>query len=507
MQIISCCTTKLKSTVFFVIAFLVLAPTAATAATYNVGPNQALSDLNEVPWLTLGPGDQVNIHWRSTPYRTKVGLQTRGTAAAPIVIRGVNNASGQKPLWSGENATTPASLRGFFLERWDESLATILIKRGPSQEYGDKPAHIIIDNIKFVDARHPLTFTNQEGGQSTYNHAAAAIWAPLVENLTIRNCDITKNGNGIFVLSKNEEALVSRNVVIEDNRIYENGYDGRWLEHNIYTQVAGIVFQRNFLGRLTDGALGSSLKDRSSGTVIRYNWVESSARAMDLVDPEDSYNILVNEPNFNDTYVYGNVIENDTSMGRPYAANMIHYGGDTGNYDNYRKGTLHFFNNTVVTRSIQSDLWWYSLFDLGSAGETVEMRNNVIITEGTSQFYVMRDKGTVKVLEGNAMPANWREIKGTEGQLQVSGDVLSADSTQFRGFSQRDYHPVASGVLVNASAPLPSLLGSHSSVNTQAVDQRTFIARGISGGSLDIGALELGTGPVPNPPVLLAPRN
>jgi len=52
------------------------------------------------------------------------------------------------------------------------------------------------------------------------------------------------------------------------------------------------------------------LKDRSSGTVIRNNIIESSARAIDLVDPEDAYVILMDEPNFDDTYVTNNLITN-----------------------------------------------------------------------------------------------------------------------------------------------------------------------------------------------------
>ncbi|MBK6519857.1 MAG: hypothetical protein IPG04_38430 [Polyangiaceae bacterium] len=30
---------------------------------------------------------------------------------------------------------------------------------------------------------------------------------------------------------------------------------------------------------------------------------------------------------------------------------MVHYGGDSGMLDTYRKGTLHFFNNTVVVEN------------------------------------------------------------------------------------------------------------------------------------------------------------
>ena len=41
------------------------------AATYRVGPGQAHTEIDTVPWESLNPGDAVEIEWRSTPYRSK----------------------------------------------------------------------------------------------------------------------------------------------------------------------------------------------------------------------------------------------------------------------------------------------------------------------------------------------------------------------------------------------------------------------------------------------------
>ena len=71
------------------LSFLLLFPFmsfSACATDYHVGPDQSHSNLNSIPWTTLGPGDVVNIHWRSEPYRSKIGLRGRGTADNRIVI-------------------------------------------------------------------------------------------------------------------------------------------------------------------------------------------------------------------------------------------------------------------------------------------------------------------------------------------------------------------------------------------------------------------------------------
>ena len=52
-------------------------------------------------------------------------------------------------------------------------------------------------------------------------------------------------------------------------------------------------------------------------------------------------------PTFHSTYVYGNVI----IRGKTPTGTMIHYGGDSGVLDDYRKGTLFFYDNTVIVKN------------------------------------------------------------------------------------------------------------------------------------------------------------
>jgi hypothetical protein len=83
---------------------------AASAATYDVGPGQPLAEIGDVPWASLAPGDLVRIHWRAAPYREKWVIGRSGTAAAPITVRGVLGPGGERPVISGDGATTPEPL-------------------------------------------------------------------------------------------------------------------------------------------------------------------------------------------------------------------------------------------------------------------------------------------------------------------------------------------------------------------------------------------------------------
>ena len=69
------------------------------AATYMVGPGQTYATPSAIPWETLQPGDIVLIQWRSTPYTDKWVICRQGTAAAPIVVRGLPGPAGERPRW------------------------------------------------------------------------------------------------------------------------------------------------------------------------------------------------------------------------------------------------------------------------------------------------------------------------------------------------------------------------------------------------------------------------
>ena len=83
-----------------------------THTTYNVGPGQSYTEPDTVPWGALQAGDVVNIYYRSTPYRWKIGLRGQGTQSAPIVINGVRDlASIPNTIATNTTVTFPHCLR------------------------------------------------------------------------------------------------------------------------------------------------------------------------------------------------------------------------------------------------------------------------------------------------------------------------------------------------------------------------------------------------------------
>jgi len=223
---------------------------------------------------------------------------------------------------------------------------------------------------------NPNTFTDGQGLTRAYAWHAAALFVERGEYLTVRGCTITGSGNGFFVASGGSEEVVSREILVEGCHIYGNGNPGRDREHNVYTEALGMVFQYNRLGRLRAGAGGNNLKDRSAGTVVRYNWIEGGAHLLDLVEAEESTALATADPRYHTTYVYGNVLLNEPGDG----TFLVHYGGDNGNVPTYRKGVLHFYHNTVVVRCNQGGAgsrWRTILFRLETNDETVEARNNI----------------------------------------------------------------------------------------------------------------------------------
>jgi hypothetical protein len=224
-----------------------------------------------------------------------------------------------------------------------------------------------------------------------------AIWALGIENVVLRDCSIHDCGNGLFIASKGDEETQSRNILIERCEIFNNSVPNRYFEHNIYTEAQNITFQYNYLGPVKANALGGNLKDRSAGTIIRYNWIQGGQRLIDLVEAQDSYPFVGELPEYGDDYVYGNILV--TNPGD--AGSLVHYGGDSGVVETYRKGTLHFYHNTVRVRRDVSELYRTHIFDLTSNEQSVDARNNIFYVapyttgQAASNLQLLINAGTV----------------------------------------------------------------------------------------------------------------
>lgn len=417
-----------------VLFLLTLVTAAVSAATYEVGPGKALTTIGAVPWESLNAGDTVKIYWQATPYREKWVINRTGTSGAPITVTGVPGPGGALPIISGENATTRSQLA-----YWGRQRA--VIKVGGASTPGDALATwIVIENLDVISARPPYTYTSPTGVVESYVDAASSIFIETADHVTVRNCIIRDSSNGLFAAYN-----PSSNILVTGCYIYSNGRSGSVYEHNVYTETRGITFEYNRFGPLRAGCLGNNLKDRSAGTVVRYNWIEGGSRQIDLVESNDFADIR-NDPAYHTTYVYGNVLSEPVGDGN---RQMIHYGGDNGDETLYRKGTLYLYNNTVISKRTDKT----TLLRLSTNAEHCDARNNLIyVAAAGSTLELLDDTGTL-TLTKNWLKTGFSNSFFGAGAVTASGNVTGT-APGFTNEAGADYHPTVSSPCIGAATAL-----------------------------------------------------
>lgn len=409
----------MKTLHFVVILWMLACGLRLWAVDYDVGPGQPLAKVGAVPWGTLKPGDLVRIHWRPEPYREKWILCRRGTEKAPIVVCGVPGPKGQLPVIDAAGAVTAPGL-----EFWGEARG--LLKIGGARRPAElSPAHIVIESLDLCGAHESAQFTGSDGKVQNYARNAAALYVENVEDLVIRHCTLRDSGNGLMI---GPCKGITRNIRVESCAIRGNGNVGSIYEHNSYTEAEGVVFEGNFFGPLRAGASGNNLKDRSAGTVVRYNWIQGGNRQLDLVDSE----FFCGKAGYAETWVYGNILVEPGDDGN---SQICHYGGDSGQTNAYRKGTLHFFHNTVVSRRSGNT----TLFRLSSDGESVDCRNNIVYTRKLGKtLALLCGEGRV-ALKNNWFKQDYKlSHEKSCGPIEDLGGMVMGEEPRFKGGGTND---------------------------------------------------------------------
>jgi hypothetical protein len=450
-----------------VIALLLLSFVSTFAETYHIGPGKKYQNIGDAPLASLKEGDSVLIYYKDDPYHEKWVITAKGSEARPVVFHGVAE-SGKLPVIDGQDAITPSGMNF-----WSEGRG--VIKIGGSNNPPDiMPSSIIIENLEIKNGSVPFSFTGRDG-VTTWDENAAAIFLEKGENIIVRNCILHHCGNGFF------SAHQSRNVTVEYCHIYGNGNTGSIYEHNNYTESFCITFQFNRFGPLREGAEGNNLKDRSAGCVIRYNWIESGNRQLDLVDSD--YDTFINSSSYKNTFVYGNILLEPDGAGN---SQIIHYGGDSDEKKRYRKGMLYLYNNTIVsTRSGNT-----TLLRLSSPDESADVRNNLIFVSASgNRLGIVDNDGTVQ-LRSNWIKSGWRvSHSNSSATVSVKDTTIEGNSPGFADLNTQDFNLVTGSACIDKGIVLADTCLKAHKVQYQYAKHQNKKPR-VGNQAQDIGAIE-----------------
>ncbi len=491
-----------------VLAMTPCAPSGVVGATdYQVGPGQTYTELDQVPWENLRAGDTVRIHHRSTAYKGKFMLSAQGTASAPVRVCGIRNASNQRPTIDGNGATmsrTQEPLYGSTTVTGGRTVRTIhqarsivVFKQSTAQASDAYPRYIQLDGLHITRAHPSYSYLNAAGTAVPYDQFGACIWVERGHNITIADNEISDCQMAIFSKST-DDGLFARthDLRVAGNHFHGNGVVGSFLEHTTYLQSVNLVVELNHYGPMRSGAGGNQHKDRSVGSVIRYNRIEGGAHNLDLVEAEDFYVYATGAgaTDYRRTFVYGNLL----SIGSGSRA-VVHYGGDHftsvpgANWGEgiFRKGTLHFFHNTVQASASAR------LFRISTTEETVEAWNNVFVANAGALSLRERENdpiGAAWTPDGVLnLGRNWISSGWAQGNAALRGSV-SGTANLLTGASapigSASWAPLAGGnVIVDNAVAAPTAAAGHPV--TRHFDANLVpVARPVNGTAADLGAME-----------------
>ncbi len=527
----------MKSTAFnrfgpLIAALLFTTAPLASATTYDVGPAAGqLPTLASVPWRYLQPGDIVNINPTPGGYHEIVQISASGTAAQPILIRGIPDpVTHALPVIDGDNAVTDPHVN-YRNTAFENAGLLVVTPRATGYVYGQTfPSYITIESL---DLRHALYdpsgvrhFTDAHGATRIWDHFACGIYIEFAHHLTVRGCEISFNGNGVFANSKFGPAAASVDLLIEKNYLHDNGQPAiagitnGYAEHNLYVESVGVVYQFNRFGPLRPGCHGCMIKDRSSGTVIRYNDIVSTeaSEMFAILDPQGGAGYIDQQPDYPDAFVYGNTITlQNAGFG---GAGLVWFAACNGvkSYPTQHRGTLYFYHNTIVNH--QAGTAGFFLTDPIYSGtpnlaEKVDARNNIFYTDTAIQnnLYQAFHFAVVKATATMDFGMNWVS-PGTQQNWYghsagtifngwsnlIVGDFLGKNNPSFLSMAALNYHLVGGSDALDAGGPLAAAaLAKGYAVTQEYLAPQSSAVRAVIGNAPDLGSTESSATYLPPP--------
>lgn len=466
--------------------------------TYDIGPGRPLSRLADLDWSRLGPGDTVNIHSKPGGYRELLQIAARGTADAWITVNGVPDpVSGDLPIIDGRDAVLDPQFRNHWAGL--HGYGAVVVGTRPGYASGYKPGYIAIRGLDVRGCAVGNSFTDVDGTRKPYGNVGAGVYLERCDHVTVTGCVIHDNGEGIFGAGQSTFDRLMTDIVVDSNHIFGNGNVGSEREHNTYIEAIGTLYQFNRYGPLRPGALGAGLKDRSTGTVIRGNWIEGGLHQLQIPEAQNQADLAVALPQYRTTIVQGNTLVAPPGNG----ASLVWFGGDQGLRAWYRKGVLYVDHNTLVARSNQSQNYKTAAIVAASGGEAIDARNNIIASIPDTSGAAAADLGLVGSDNHAFFGRTWVTpgwFATTVGTYAFSGLLGGTEQflvgptvdPGFMDIAAGDYRLAASSTCVDTSGRLPGGLAA-SPLTHQFRMPVGGVGRGVVGGAADLGSFEAST--------------
>ncbi len=417
-------------------------PGLALAATWQVGPTRSYATPTALfNAVSLQPGDVVEVDGNATYPSFSVPQDAGGTAANPLLIRGIR-VGGQRPHIAGGTNTVQFELSD----------------------------HVVLEGFEITGGSSRCVFV----------HA---------HDITVRDSVIHACPNHGILSSD----LDSGSFTLEYSEVFDAG--SATTRHALYIQsdeVAhpGSVFrmQHNYIH---DSNGGNLLKSRHERSEVYYNWFEGAAyHELELIGPDEETQDPLWTPDLvrEDADVVGNVIVHSN----PAFNAVIRVGGDGSGES---RGRARFVNNTILVTSGQ-DVTVFRIFD---GIQAVEAHNNVLYASAGGTLRVER---TVEAswINGRQVGGsnNWVQSGATYLPAEWTGTIQGNDPG-FANVAAFDLTPSAASALVDAGDPAPQPIPGYAVPSTlfpplwQPV--RGQLAPGAAtsraaSGTIDIGAIE-----------------
>jgi hypothetical protein len=179
--------------------------------------------------------------------------------------------------------------------------------------------------------------------------------------------------------------------------------------------------------------------------------------------------------------VYGNILIEPDGGGN---SQIVHFGGDSGDTSIYR-GTLYFWNNTVVSTRVGNT----TLLRLSSNAQTADVRNNIVyVTASGDHLALSNSAGTLNYGWNLFKPGYVASHESVTGAVTSIGGNLTAPSPGFAGEAGQNFQLLENSQARGTAGSFHSATASYP-LDREYLKHQAWLPRP-NDSHLDMGALE-----------------